>query len=50
MSTTFYTVAYGIFEQIRNNIFWTVHEPDQNGTIRLLIDGHNYRVRIERED
>lgn len=50
MSTTFYTIAYEIFQQIRNNIFWIVHEPTPNGIIKMTIDGHNYTIRVERDD
>lgn len=52
MSTTFFTVAYSIWEALKKQplIGWTLQEPDQNGVIRVTVDDHPYEITVRRVD
>lgn len=53
MSTTFYTVAYSVWEALRKAplIGWDIiQEPDPQGVVRATVDGHKYEITVRRVD
>lgn len=55
MSTTFYTVAYSVWEALKKAapllIGWdNLQEPDEGGVIRVTVDGHRYDISVRRVD
>lgn len=52
MSSTFYTIAYTIWEALKTAapLGWTMHEPDNNGLIITTVDGHSYEISVRRVD
>ena len=53
MSTTFFTVAFSVYEALRKAflIGWDIiQEPDSNGVVRATVDGHKYEITVRKVD
>lgn len=53
MSTTFYTVAYSVWEALRKAplIGWDIiEEPDPKGVVRATVEGHKYEITVRMVD
>ena len=53
MSTTFFTVAFSVYEALRKAplIGWDIiEEPDQKGVVRATVEGHKYEITVRRLD